>query len=101
MKLPLPKSFQLFAHTFKVKESNDLVQREGAVGIYRHAKQEITIQRNIDGTNLTETRIEQTYFHELTHAILGEIGEEELCQNEKFVDLFSQGLHQALSTAKY
>jgi hypothetical protein len=101
MKLPIPKSFTIFAHKFKVLRSNDLVQREGAVGIYRHTKQEITVQNNIDGTNLTQTRIEQTYCHELVHAILGEICEEELCQNEKFVDLFAQGLHQALSSAKY
>lgn len=101
MEIKIMKSFNLFGHKFTVKETDDLVQRDGAVGIYRHAKQEVTIQKSIKGNELTTTRREQTLYHELVHVILGEIGEDDLYQNEKFVDLFAQGLHQVFSSAKY
>lgn len=97
----IPKSFKIFSHTFNVKLSDDLIQREGAVGIYRHASNEIRVQTDIKGSSITKERQEQTYFHELVHCIFDQIAEEELCANEKLVDLFSQALHQALKSSKY
>ncbi len=101
MRKMIPKSFTIFAHKFNVKYSDNLIQREGAVGIYRHSKNEITVQNNIKGSNIMESRQEQTYFHELVHCIFDQIGEDELCNNEKLVDMFSQALHQALTSSKY
>jgi hypothetical protein len=41
-----------------------------------------------------------TFWHELTHAILYDMGST-LTHNEKFVSAFSDRLHQAITTAKF
>lgn len=43
----------------------------------------------------------QTFYHELTHAILDTMGENELSKNEKFVNTFSSFLNEALRNARY
>lgn len=43
----------------------------------------------------------QTFYHELTHAILDTMGESELSKNEKFVNTFSSFLNEALRNARY
>ena len=35
----------------------------------------------------------QTFWHEVVHAMLDEIGEEELCEDEGFVDAFAKQLY--------
>ena len=47
-----------------------------------------------------ETVQEQAFYHELTHCILFEMGEDELAENERFVQSFSLLLHQAINTLK-
>lgn len=42
-----------------------------------------------------------TFYHELTHAILYTMGETELNNNEKFVCCFSSFLTEALTNAEY
>ena len=37
------------------------------------------------GEELSEERKAQTFFHELTHAVLDAIGEDELNENEQFI----------------
>ena len=44
---------------------------------------------------------QQVFCHELVHAILEKMGEEELCGNEKFVDVFGSLLHQVWASATY
>ena len=97
----IPTTFQVFGHEFKVIFTDSLVQDDEAVGMYRHNKHLITIQNNSNGAGMMESRQEQTFYHELVHCILDQMGEEKLYHNEKFVDLFSQCLHQMLKTAKY
>ena len=43
----------------------------------------------------------QTFYHELTHAILDTMGENELSKNEKFVNTFSSFRNEALRNARY
>lgn len=42
-----------------------------------------------------------TFYHELTHAILDTMGEKELSSNEKFVCTFSSFLCEAMSKARF
>ena len=50
------------------------------------------------GEKLSDERKAQTFFHELTHAVLDAIGEDELNENEQFIDAFSNVFYQALKT---
>ena len=42
-----------------------------------------------------------TFWHELTHVILQDMGERRLNANERFVSEFSDRLHQAIKTARF
>lgn len=42
-----------------------------------------------------------TFYHELTHTILGTMGEFELCENEKFVNTFASFLTEAMRDAYF
>lgn len=49
----------------------------------------------------SQTSKENTFYHELTHAILGTMGETELNDNEKFVCCFSGFLTDAMKNAYF
>lgn len=49
-------------------------------------------------STITEARKRQTLWHELTHAILHQMGEYELCDNERFVNTFSSFLSGAVDS---
>lgn len=91
----IPKSFQLGGMTIDVQFQEKLAEQVGMIGIADYLSQQI----RIDPTMAVKPMIEQTYLHELTHWILFTMNEPELCQNEKFVDIFAQFLYQALKTA--
>jgi hypothetical protein len=66
-----------------------------------YSKNVIEIQKNNGGITRPTEMQEHTFLHELTHFILNAMGESELRGNEKFVDVFSGLLHQALVTMEY
>ena len=45
----------------------------------------ILLAHRAGGEELSEERKAQTFFHELTHAVLDAIGEDELNENEQFI----------------
>jgi hypothetical protein len=96
----IPKSFQILGHTVKVehKEYVDFGANEGSS---EHLKLKIEVAKKDTKGDIPLTVQEHTYFHELTHMILDNMGEGELSSNEKFVDTFSALLHQAIKTSKY
>lgn len=49
---------------------------------------------------ISQDTLDQTFYHEVVHAILDTIGEHELSANEKFVQQFSVLLHQFETTKK-
>lgn len=98
----IPTSFNLHGHTITVEMSDELTDKEDARGLASYRLGKITIQRfNDKFYNRPDSQIEQTFYHELVHFILNEMGEKELQGNEKFVDIFSSLLHQAIVTMKF
>ena len=101
-KIRIPKEFQIFGHIYKIKLDPSLIEKDDSVGEFDPRNYIITLQpKKGICRNRPNTHFEQTFLHELTHAVLHEIGAENLCDDDKFVDLFSQALHQALKTMKY
>ena len=56
--------------------------------------------RNHTGKPFTKHEVGDTFWHELTHAILYDMGCK-LTHNEKFVTEFADRLDQAIKTAKF
>ena len=58
----------------------------------------IEIANQSGGYQVSESRKKQIFLHELTHAILGQMGKEELNDDESFVNTFSSFLSEAINT---
>ena len=99
--MKIPKRFKLHGHTITVEYSIDMRDEDDAVGKASYRGQKIILQPICVGYSRPKTSIEQTFLHELTHHILHEMAEYDMMNNEKFVDLFSALLHQALTTMEY
>lgn len=71
------------------------VGKDECRGSYNWEHHEISIAKQ------AKTRQHNTLWHEITHAILHDMGEHNLNHNEKFVRGFADRLEQAIRTAKF
>ena len=96
----IPKSFQIMGHNIKINLNPSFRLVEGNLGVADYQTCTITLQKDTPEFPISRTALEHTYCHEMVHWILYSMGEEELRENEKFVDLFGGFLHQILNTSK-
>lgn len=99
MDFNIPTKFSVGGLDYRVEKVGSL-RYGGEFGHYNGTTCVIHIAETAGGAALTEERKGQTFCHELTHAILDAIGEDELNGNEQFVDAFSTVLYQAIKTMK-
>lgn len=65
------------------------------------AEARIDIAKTFKGREQAYTIQLNTFYHELTHAILDTMGEDDLSENERFVSCFSSFLCEAMNSIKY
>ena len=58
-------------------------------------------KRTHHGVPFRLSALEETFWHELTHAILHDMGEHQLNNRESFVEEFSRRLSAAIRTARF
>jgi hypothetical protein len=71
---------------------------------YKHTVKNYTGIRIATGDSFgeyTDDSMEEAFWHELTHAILHDMKEKALNDNEDFVIGFSQRLHKAIKSAEF
>lgn len=94
----IPKSIRVGKREYDVVQA--VAQRRYALGFIEYVPQVIhvhTVRKN--GNPIPEDKQLETFWHELTHAILFEMGNK-LHRSESFVTEFSKLLHQAIKSAK-
>lgn len=91
---PLINEFSLGGIKWVISIDNNRLDDLGLLGLCESVKSKISIYT--DG--IDQSLIEQTIYHEVVHAILESIGENELSKNEKFVQGFAVLLHQFETT---
>jgi hypothetical protein len=96
----IPKSFDLGSRTYTVQVLPTM-RRRGIMGAtyFKEARIEIGKRSKITGVAYRQEDINDTFWHELTHAILDDM-DSDLVRNEAFVTAFANRLNQAVSTAK-
>lgn len=79
------------------------VGRHACRGCYDYSQQVIAIANYTpSGTHkYSPSEKSNTFWHELTHAILHDMGEADLNLNEQFVSDFADRLDQAVKTARF
>ena len=96
----IPKSFELGKRTYTVQVLPTM-GRSGIMGstYFESARIEIGKRSKITGVAYKQEDVSDTFWHELTHAILNDMGSK-LQRDETFVTAFANRLNQAVSTAK-
>lgn len=90
--LKIPNQIQIGGTTFDI----EFIDRTGGnnMGRTNYASTHITIAKNVDMDVASESSMQGTFFHEIVHAILEELGEYDLSSDERFVQSFSTILNQ-------
>lgn len=95
--MKLPGVLPLMGHIIPVTlySADEWPHGDDYIGIWDPNRLAIDLNAEVDGTKL-----EQVFFHELTHAVL-DVMNHRLSRNEAFVDQFASLLHQAITGATY
>lgn len=90
----IPKSFTLFGETYKVKKLVK-VDKQDSWGEHDPVKNIIKIKKG-----LNQEQQQQTFYHEIFHVILSNLGYTELNKDEVLIDTMAKALHQIMKTSK-
>lgn len=96
----IPSKFQLGGVDWNISFDNNLMTNEEVLGLCYHQSCEIKLCNKYKGDVLADSKIEETMYHEVVHAVLRSMEEHELASNEKFVQTFALLLHQFEKTKK-
>lgn len=99
-KIRIPKEFQLFGQTIKVKHSNLLSHDRDLVGSAKLRDNTIILQKSNNGVKVPRDYMEDIFLEEMLHFVLTMLREDEV-NNEAFVQRLSHCIHQVFKTAKY
>ena len=97
--IKIPISFTLFGLDWKVVKGRNIQRKEDCYGLCKFSEQEIELA-SINET-FTKKRREQTYLHEVMHAVFDALKLPESLHTEQNVDLIAKCLHQILQSSKY
>lgn len=99
--MDLPKKLKVGDRWYSV-EIVETMQRRAQMGCvyYGTGEIEVAVKSNTTNKPYTKDEVADTFWHELTHAILYDMGSS-LYKNEKFVTRFANRLANAINTAKF
>ena len=99
--LTLPKKIRIGDHWYSVDVAETMRERM-FVGEVDYAKRTITVARkSYRGIPLKLSALHETFWHELTHAILESMDRHDLDNDESFVEEFSARLSKAIQSARF
>jgi hypothetical protein len=96
--MEIPKTFKIMGYEYSVVYDDKILRLEDLQG--QHNPRTLQLLLHPPDEILKKQQVEHNFFHELVHAILTAMGEEEINANEQFVDVFAGLLYQALKTSK-
>lgn len=96
----IPKKIKVGKTLYDVRWFKEICKSEQVVrGVVEYDLNKITMAKTDGKHRYSKKEKEETFWHELTHAILKDM-KHELYDNEKFVIQFSQRLNDAIRSAK-
>ena len=97
--MKIPKQFTVGPTTYRV-EWRHTIQNPSAMGRTYYRKKLVEMaQYDEFGNKFEQEEIDDTFWHELTHIILQDMGND-LTDNENFVTAFANRLTQAVNSSK-
>ena len=100
--LPIPKRVKVGSSWYSV-DVVETMQRRGHMGgiNYNNRKIEIGRKSNVSQRNFKLGEMKDSFWHEMVHAILRDMGEDTLNEHEKFVTAFANRLTKAIDSARF
>ena len=99
---PLPRRIRVGSKQYSIDIVETMLRKRSMARIYYdHSKIEIGQFSNVTGNKFDDDQVQENFWHEVTHAILHDMGEHRLNSNEKFVVEFSKRLSQAIKSARF
>lgn len=99
----IPKTFTLADNIYNVSIVDDIDNQEEGLNItgeFNDSLQYVKI-KNEDGKTLNRNTMELSFYHELVHCILNNMGEQSLSLDERFVEGFARYLKQSINSFTY
>ena len=96
-----PTSIQIGNHKYSIRTTTYMPQK-GVMGTVRYDLGTIQLASHSNTTNrpYSKAQRQETFWHEVTHAILHDMGHK-LYTNERFVTDFASRLSKAISSARF
>ena len=98
----LPRKLKVGDKWYSI-EVVEAMREKGYMGRVYYPEQKIKIGKKsaANGRKFSKSDMHDTFWHELVHAILADMGEHQLNNNERFVTRFANRLTRAIETAKF
>lgn len=98
----LPRKLKVGDKWYSI-EVVEAMREKGHMGRVYYPDQKIKIGKksNTTGRKFAKADMHDTFWHELVHAILADMGEDQLNNNERFVTRFANRLTKAIETARF
>ena len=95
--MEIPSKIKIGRHWYRVDVKRQL-RRKGGMGtvIYADKKIEVATHSSTSGKGFKNEEVADTFWHEFVHAVLHEMGEKKLRDDEAFVTRFASILTRAV-----
>jgi hypothetical protein len=101
-KQPIPRRIRVGSRQYSIDIVETMLRKRDMARIYYdHSRIELGQFSNVTGKQFDADKVQENFWHELTHAILHDMGEHKLNSNERFVVEFSKRLSQAVKSARF
>ena len=101
-KQPIPRRIRVGSRQYSIDIVETMLRKRDMARVYYHTnKIEIGKFSNVTGKQFDDNKVQENFWHEVTHAILHDMGEDKLNSNEKFVVEFSKRLSKAIKSARF
>lgn len=102
MKVPIPKRIRVGTKQYSIDIVETMLRKRDMARIhYDHNRIELGQFSNVTGKQFASETVQENFWHEVTHAILHDMGEHKLNSNERFVTAFATRLARAIRTARF
>ena len=102
VRAPIPRKMRVGNKQYSV-EIVEAMLAKSVKGRISYTAQTIKLglRSNVDNKKYSENDLHETFWHEITHAILHDMGRDTLNRDEKFVTEFAHRLAKAIRTARF
>ena len=102
MKVQIPTTIRVGKHKYSIEVVEAMLRKRDMARVHYPARKiEIGRMNNVTGKRFSDTQVLDSFWHEVTHAILEEMGRHTLNSDERFVTEFANRLTQVIKTAEF